>query len=214
LVEALRRFDFETILVPMNIVEREPLAELIPLCLERGVGITIMKPVATGLLPAPLALKWLLNQPISSAVPGATTFEELETDAAIGCLGDLTLSEDEKARAERLREELEHKRCRICRLCEPCPEEIPIGTTLGTDLMYDHYLTMGPQAFKGFPWSPASVERDLEKRQQLIAAIQSCTECGLCEERCPYGLPAMAMLKGVVAPMQEMVSVWRQLATV
>ena len=59
----------------MNLVERDPLAELIPLCQKRGVGVTIMKPVATGLLPAPLALKWLLNQPIASAVPGATTVD-------------------------------------------------------------------------------------------------------------------------------------------
>ena len=56
LVKAIKLFDFEIILVPMNIVEREPLDELIPLCLEKGVGITIMKPLETGLLPARLAL--------------------------------------------------------------------------------------------------------------------------------------------------------------
>jgi len=70
LIASLEVFDFEVILVPMNLVERDPLAELIPLCQARGVGVTIMKPVATGLLPATLALKWLLNQPIASAVPG------------------------------------------------------------------------------------------------------------------------------------------------
>jgi len=56
LMEALQQFDFEVILVPMNLLETEPLAELIPLCLGRCVGVTIMKPVATGLLPAHLAL--------------------------------------------------------------------------------------------------------------------------------------------------------------
>ena len=65
----------------MNIVERDPLLELIPLCLQKNVGVTIMKPVATGLVPAALALKWLLNQPISCAVPGATTVEEIEAGA-------------------------------------------------------------------------------------------------------------------------------------
>ena len=71
LVAALKCFDFDTFLVPLNIVEREPLAELIPLAIEKNVGVTIMKPVATGLLPAPLALKWLMNQDIAVAVPGA-----------------------------------------------------------------------------------------------------------------------------------------------
>jgi aryl-alcohol dehydrogenase-like predicted oxidoreductase len=36
LIEALKRFDFEIILVPLNIVEREPLDELIPRCLRKG----------------------------------------------------------------------------------------------------------------------------------------------------------------------------------
>jgi len=212
LVEALQRFDFEVILVPMNIVEREPLAELIPLCLARGVGVTIMKPVATGLLPARLALKWLLNQPIASAVPGATTLEELEEDALVGHLADLTLTPEEKSQVAELRERLEQVRCRICRECEPCPEEIPIGVTLGTDVMYDHYRTMGSEAFRSFSWSQAAMERDLKRREQLVAAIQSCTRCELCEERCPYGLPIMEMLEDVVAPMQDMLNIWRQLA--
>jgi len=211
-VQALQRFDFELILVPMNIVEREPLAELIPLCLARGVGITIMKPVATGLLPAQLALKWLLNQPIASAVPGATTLEELEEDALVGGLDHLTLTSEEKSQVEQLRERLEHVRCRVCGECEPCPEDIPIGGLLGTDVMYDHYRTMGPEAFRSFSWSQVAVERDLKGREQLIAAIQSCTRCGLCEERCPYGLPVTRMLEDVVAPMQDMLTIWRQLA--
>ena len=84
IIEAIQRFPFEIILVPMNFVEREPLEELIPLCQEKGVGVTVMKPVATGLLPATLALKWLLNQPIATVVPGTTTLDELEENASVG----------------------------------------------------------------------------------------------------------------------------------
>jgi hypothetical protein len=73
IIEALKRYDFEIISIPLNIIEREPLGELIPLCQQKGVGVTIMKPVATGLLPARLALKWLANQPIATMVPGCTT---------------------------------------------------------------------------------------------------------------------------------------------
>jgi aryl-alcohol dehydrogenase-like predicted oxidoreductase len=84
LIEALDRFDFEIILVPMNVVEREPLDELIPVCLKKQVGVTIMKPLATGLVPSPLGLKWLLNQPITTAVPGASTLEEVTTNCLVG----------------------------------------------------------------------------------------------------------------------------------
>ncbi|MBM3238361.1 hypothetical protein FJZ31_18880 [Candidatus Poribacteria bacterium] len=210
LVKALKRFAFEIILVPMNIVEREPLKELIPLCESKGVGVTIMKPVATGLLPAQLALKWLLNQAISTAVPGATTLEEVEENSLVGHLDDLTLTAEEKRQVARLVHQLEHVRCRICGECEPCPVGIPIGITLGTDVMYDHYRTMGPDTFKAFPWSVERVKNNVEQRKQVISAIRSCNDCGECEKKCPYDLPIIKMLRNLVEPMEDMLRIWRE----
>jgi len=210
LIEALQRFDFEVILVPMNIVEREPLAELIPLCRDRGIGVTIMKPVATGLLPASLALKWLLNQPIDCAVPGVTTLEEVEQNARVGNQ-DQTLTPQEAAQVQELKERLEHVRCRVCHACLPCPQEIPIGAILGTDIMYDHYRTMGRDGFRAFSWSRTVVERDLPRRQKRIVAIESCTRCGECGAKCPYGLPIMDMLSSVVPAMKDMVDSYHYL---
>ena len=212
-IAAMNRFDFEIILVPMNIVEREPLEELIPLCHEKGVAVTIMKPVATGLLPAQLALKWLLNLPIASAVPGATTVREVEENALVGH-HDITLTAEEQARVEDLRAGLEHTRCRICGKCLPCPQEIRISYILGTDIMYDHYRTMGRDGFRSFVWSRATIEQDLPKRQKCIAAIKSCTRCGECEARCPYGLPIVEILQSLVPAMTDMVGVYEQLLTV
>ncbi len=209
LVEALKRFDFEVILVPMNVVEREPLAELIPLCQRKGVGVTIMKPLATGLLPARLALKWLLGQPIASAVPGATTLAEVEENSLVGH-GDATLSPAERARVAELQVALEHVRCRVCEKCAPCPQGIPMGATLGTDVMYDHYRTMGREQFRAFAWSRPAVEHDLESRMKTIAAIESCTRCGECEQRCPYGLPVIEMLQSTLPAMREIVGIYRE----
>ena len=213
LIEALDRFDFEVILVPMNLVEREPLDRLIPLCHERGVGVTIMKPLATGLLPAPLALKWLLNQSVASVVPGTTTLAELEENTAVG-RQSLALTPKERFTTQEIREKLEHVRCRICGLCHPCPQEIPIAVTLGTDVAYDHYRTMGPEAFRAFPWSRERIEREMETRPKKIAAIESCTRCGICEERCPYGLPVMDMLASMLPGMRDMVRIYEELAGV
>ena len=209
LLEALERFDFEIILVPMNIIEQEPLEELLSLCESKGVGVTIMKPVATGLLPARLALKWLLNQPIATAVPGATMLEEVEENSLIGHLDDCTLTVEEVEQAARLTAQFAHVRCRICGECEPCPVEIPISMTLGTDVLYDHYRTMGPETFRDFPWSLEAVQHDAEKRRQTLAAIRSCTECGECEQRCPYDLPVIEMLRSTVASMEDMLRIWQ-----
>jgi predicted aldo/keto reductase-like oxidoreductase len=210
LIQALKRFEFETILIPMNIVEREPLEHLIPLCQQKGVGITIMKPVATGLVPAPLALKWLLNQPIATAVPGMTTIEEAEENAFVGYLEDPSLTSDEQAEVHRIHQQLDHVRCRICRLCEPCPQNIPIGSVLGTDIMYNHYRNMGLDKFLTFPWDIEQVKNHVGERKKRLAAVQSCTKCGECELKCPYQLPIIEMLQHTITPMTVMLQLWNK----
>jgi aryl-alcohol dehydrogenase-like predicted oxidoreductase len=209
LVEAVQRFPFEVILCILNLVERQALEALIPLCRDRGVAVTVMKPLATGLLPAPLALKWLLNQSISCAVPGATTIEEAAENALAGH-ADPTLSAEDRDRVHALRAEWAHKRCRICHRCEPCPAGVPLAITLGTDLMYDHYRTMGHAGFRAFPWSRAAVERDITGRKKVMAAIESCTRCGDCENKCPYRLPILEMLGRQLGEMRQMMGVYAE----
>jgi predicted aldo/keto reductase-like oxidoreductase len=210
LIKALDRFDFETILIPMNIVEQEPLDKLIPLCEKKGVGVTIMKPVATALLPGTIALKWLRNQPIASAVPGISTMEEAEENAMVGNLENYNLTLEETAEVQRLRNKLENVRCRICFRCEPCPQNIQIASLLGTDVMYDHYRNMGAEAFKTFPWDTQQVSNEIPGREEKISNILSCTECGECENNCPYGLPIIRMLQSMVEPMRDMLHIYRQ----
>ncbi len=220
LMRALDRFDFEVFLVMMNLVEYEPLAELLPLCAKRGVGVTVMKPVATGLLPARLALRWLLAQKVGSddgaadavhvVAPGATTLEELEENALSGD-GDLSLTPEEQAQVPLLRAEWQHQRCRCCDACNVvCAQKIGPGYTLGTDVAYDHYRTMGPQRFRAFAWSREAVEHDLPHRRKLIEAIEACDHCGKCEAACRYGLPIMEMLPKMLPAMRDMVAAYEE----
>jgi predicted aldo/keto reductase-like oxidoreductase len=213
LVEAVQRFPFEVILCSLNLVERVALDELVPLCLRRGVAVTVMKPLATGLLPAPIALKWLLHDPVSlpiaCVVPGATTIEEAAENALVGH-ADLALSAEERVWVRALQAEWAHKRCRICHRCEPCPAGVPIGLTLGTDLMYDHYRTMGYETFRAFPWSRAAVEKDVASREKVMAAIKSCVHCEDCENKCPYGLPIAEMLQEQLGAMEQMMGVYQE----
>jgi aryl-alcohol dehydrogenase-like predicted oxidoreductase len=211
LLQALQRFDFGTILVPLNMVEREPLAELIPLCRQRGVGVTIMKPVATGLLPARLALRWLLNQPVDTIVPGATTIEEVDLDAEVGSLPDPALTAEEQSEADGWAAQLAHVRCRLCRACQqPCAQEINIGDELGSDVEYDHYRTMGPDGFAAAPWAADWMARDLEAKQLLVTRIEGCDRCGQCEAHCPYGLPVIDMLQAMLPGLRDMTRIYRE----
>lgn len=84
--------------------------------------------------------------------------------------------------------------------------------TLGTDIVYDHYRTMGPEAFRAFPWDPKRIADELVARPKKIAQIESCTRCGICEERCPYGLPVMDMLASMLPAMRDMVRIFGELA--
>ena len=208
-LKALELVELESILVPMNIANQRPLNALIPVCLERGVGVTIMKPIATGLLPGTLALKWLLNQPIATAVPGATTIEELEENCLVGNR-DYSLSADDRAEIGAYQAKLAQVRCRVCEECMPCPQEIRVSYLLGTDVMYDHYRSMGAAGFRAFPWSRAAVERDLEGQRTAIERITSCTRCGECEARCQYGLPIMYMLQEMLPGLRDMVSIYEE----
>lgn len=207
LVAALKLFDFEIVLVPFNLVERNPLRELIPLCERRGVAVTAMKPLATGLLPAPLALRWLRNQPIASAVPGATTLEEVEENCLAGH-GDSALSPAEIVRVEEVRGALDHVRCRLCDECLPCPANVSIPSLMGIDVMYDHVRSMGWEAFAAFPWGRLAVEGDLVERRGHIAAFEACTDCGDCEARCPHGLPIVETLRHELPTFRRMVALF------
>ncbi|MBP37860.1 MAG: aldo/keto reductase [Dehalococcoidia bacterium] len=211
LVAALKRFNFDTFLVPMNIVEREPLAELIPLAIEKKLGVTIMKPVATGLLPAPLALKWLMNQKITVAVPGASTVPEIVQNFGISQLDDYTLTANEEAEVAEWTTKLATERCRICTLCLPCPSDIEIPGTLGTDVIYNHYRSMGPAKFAEFPWETSRVEDEWQDRESLISKIDdhaACDSCMQCESRCPYNLPIVSMLRSMSPSMKNMLDIW------
>jgi len=169
-----------------------------------------MKPLATSLLPSQLALKWLLNQPIATAMPGATTLEELEENSLVGHLNDFTLTDEEKKQIDQLVNCLNYVRCRMCGKCEPCPVGISLWDTLGSDDMYNHYRTMGPETFRKFPWDIDKVKHHIEYRRKKISLIRFCDECGECERKCPYGLPIIKMLQGMVGNMENMLRIWNE----
>ena len=208
LIKALERFDFETILVPLNIVKRDALDELIPLCGEKGVGVTVMKPLATGMLPAQISLKWLLNQQVATVVPGSSTVANVEENSLIGAMEDTTLTADEEKQVDLWTRRLEHVRCRICMECEPCPVGIPIWNVLGTFGIYEKYRNLGPEGFAAKRWAAEVVEENRENLPELIKKIEACNDCGLCVERCRYALPIPELMRERVPGIRDMLRIW------
>jgi predicted aldo/keto reductase-like oxidoreductase len=90
-----------------------------------------------------------------------------------------------------LREKLGTRFCRRCDYCQPCTAEIPISMVMIGDSYYNR-LT--------FEMLANGWVKDVMEKAAL------CTECGDCEERCPYNLPIRDMIKEQAAKYQE----WRE----
>lgn len=175
--EAIRSGHFETLMFPFNFVAREPTEELIPLAEAEDVGFIAMKPFAGGMLErADLAIKYLLEIPSVVPIPGIEKAEEIATLVEEG----EGLSEAEWQEVERLRRELGTRFCRRCQYCQPCPEEVPISMLMIIESLWKR---VSPETFFT-DWIAKVVEK-----------AEACTQCGECEEKCPYGLPIRDMIE-------------------
>ncbi|HYP12776.1 MAG TPA: aldo/keto reductase [Bryobacteraceae bacterium] len=94
LLEALRRFDFDTVLMPVNCADvhrRSFTQEVLPTALEKGMGVIAMKVYSGGLLvtpgsPAqpPALLRYALSQQgVSTAIIGCRTPQEVEENVRV-----------------------------------------------------------------------------------------------------------------------------------
>jgi hypothetical protein len=184
LIRAVERCDeFASVQVPFNLVERDILDTLVPLCRQRDVGVIAMKPVGGGnFTNAPLAIKWCINQPITTAIPGMAKVEEVEADVPVA-YGDLRLTAAEATAVERMQSELDQRTCRRCRYCEPCPHGVQIGMLLhGRTII----RRMGVARFFDFG------------AKKVIASAAGCVECRECIAKCPYQLPIPDLIKEVM----------------
>jgi predicted aldo/keto reductase-like oxidoreductase len=206
LVKAIKTNEFDSIFVPLNIVTRQALEELIPLTKELNIGVAIMKPLSAktsklvtclyqpslSLLSDEPDLKALLGQNITSMVRKALTFV-LSQDVCVAVTGFKSVREVEIAvevgekYSGLTKEEQNHfsvqtdkKYCRDCGECLPCPQNLDIAALLRFHMLYNIYnlKEWAKKLYNG-------LEVDASK----------CTNCGECEPKCPYSLPIMSMLK-------------------
>jgi len=181
LVKAIRTGEFDTVMPPINVVDREAEEELMPLAKELDIGLIAMKPVCGGTLDDPvLGIRFCLNSPADSVLVGMKNVAEVEANLQTAReFRPLTeLEEDELLENA---SQLGSTFCRRCEYCQPCPEGINIPKILWLANYHRRYADRDP-------WTE-------EEYRALGATAADCQECGECEEKCPYELPIRQMLK-------------------
>jgi predicted aldo/keto reductase-like oxidoreductase len=187
----------DVLMFPVNLYgyqEQTECQALLQLCAERAVGVVAMKPYyggrllhsgdqPTGISPVQ-CLHYVLSQPVATVVPGPRNAQQLRQ-----ALAYLQASETERAYAPlqgKLTERLRGQ-CVLCKHCLPCPQGIPIPDVISY-LDYVEYYGHGPH-------------HDATNRQRyasLDAKGSDCSECGLCVDRCPFGVDIIGKMKRAV----------------
>ncbi len=165
---------------PFNPIKRE--FKAVYEAQEKGIGYIAMKPLDGGnIQKTNLALKWELEHPVSTVIPGMITIEQVRENVENAEAPLLIESEREE-----LRNSIKglEGMCQSCHYCEPtCPQKIPIGNVL---YLYNYAIKIGllEQALGRF-----------RKSMKGKPDPYSCIECGTCEENCHNQLPVRQMLK-------------------
>ncbi|MCL2488247.1 MAG: aldo/keto reductase [Oscillospiraceae bacterium] len=199
----------ETMLVQYNLLDRAS-EEGIAYAASKGVGVVAMGPVGGGRLAAPtqfgtgissaatyeLAIKFVLGNPgICCALSGMRTMEQVEMNVEVGKKPALTEQEwkDVAKAVEDLRK-FSDLYCTGCNYCQPCPADIKIPHLFHQYTLYNVYglRDAGKNGYRHY--------KVVEKKP----AVEQCTDCGLCEEKCPQKLEIRALLKKVDEVMMSL----------
>jgi len=199
---------FDVVTIAYNLIGHKRLAEdtdvhaltrekVLPVAERHDVGITVMKPLAGGVLtqPSEKLLSLMKERPVTNAVsallfavadprihtaaPGVGSIAEIEEDVLAGDPAR-ALSQDELQEMLSEAAKWGEGLCRYCGYCMPCSENIRIFDVLRYEGYHSRYgLT---------DWAR-------EQYAKLDVKADACNGCGECEERCPYDLPIRERLK-------------------
>ena len=182
LLKAAKTGLFDTIQGAFSYIEKgDIIREVIDYCHNNNIGFIVQKPLAGGAIrPAQAGLRWILQHPVSTVIPGMISIEQVIENTSAADLS-YRLNDQEQEQLEKLATSLDKFFCRRCYYCHPvCPENIRIGVIL---------------EFYGKAQYPENLEIAKRFYQGLEVKADACTRCGLCEEECPYNLPIMDLLE-------------------
>ena len=187
---------FDTLVIPFSPVEYSAKhLQLLQICKDLDVGVVAMKPLSGGNFVNRITdtLSFILQHDLASAITGTGQIEELRENAAAGSnLRILTLAEFDSLMDEASL--LGRSFCRRCGYCLPCDEEIPIR-----EIMMSEAYIRG-NANMVFMFGGA------EGLKRFKEALERCTNCGQCVERCPYDLPIPDLMPKKVTLFEEVLA--------
>ncbi len=178
----------DVLMFPVNMIStsHRDQAAVVEACRQEGVGLVAMKVYhggtllrldgrPTGITPSQ-CLAYTLSLPVATTVPGPKTADEYRATLAY-----LDATEEERAYAP-IVADIYHRfagHCTYCHHCLPCPQEIEVGFVLWyVDQASGGVTEELRQQYRDFPGTHP----------------EKCVECGVCVERCPFGVDIMAKL--------------------
>jgi aryl-alcohol dehydrogenase-like predicted oxidoreductase len=175
---------YDTIQYPFSCLSDSLDEELARACADREVGFIAMKALAGGLISNVRgAFSWIRQYENVVPIWGIqrkeelAEFLELERDPP-------PFDEELRLAVEADRAELSGSFCRGCGYCLPCPQNIPINNA---NRMRELLRRSPPDQWLTPEW------------EELMSRIETCTKCGTCGKRCPYGLKPWETLPGHLA---------------
>ncbi len=171
---------FETLMIALNFIVREAAEIALPNAIERDVGVIAMKPMAGGHIENPyLAFKYFIGMDNVVPIVGIETPEQIKEIVQI--LDDnIPATPEEIQEMDKIRRESGNRFCRRCGYCMPCEQGVQI---------------VPATIYKSFVKRLPPKELVTGGLAEAIKSIDNCIECRKCEEKCPYGLEIIDILK-------------------
>ena len=179
-IEAVESGLYDTLQFPFSYLSNEEEIKLVKLCQEKNVGFIAMKALSGGLITDIFAARAWMTQ-FTNVVPIWGIQREGELDELLQAMkSEPGLTKEQNAQIEKDKAELGGDFCRGCGYCLPCPVGIPINLSARMSLL----IKRSPTARLITP-----------ERQEIMARIENCTQCGHCRDNCPYDLEPTELLK-------------------
>ncbi len=186
LKEAMKLGVYDVVLIPINytMATNQELLKTIDEAAKKGIGLVAMKTQAGGAnrpdpkLGKPLTsasqtalLKWVLrHEAIATAIPGYTTYEQLEQNFSVA--SNLAYSPAEE---EFLSDKKTVADAQFCQQCGKCREDCPLGVEIPT-LMRSHMYAV---QYSNRSLAAATIAAVAEDK-----GLDACKDCDSCRANC------------------------------